>query len=196
MFESKFLISNLTNDEELANKVIFVGMHTKNIAQGFILNAEKVGKVGYTNLLELFETPDKKSSRKFDSVPIYKGGPVKTNGIYLLHGYEEFYQPKPAVDLQIMEGVYFGTPAAFAAIIESGKLQENKFKFYAGTCDWSAGQLEKEVENGLWTVVDAKRELFFDEIGLSQLIENNRNKKPKIWSIFGFDLSGFNPSLN
>lgn len=113
----------------------------------------------------------------------------------------------PFARMKIMDGVYFGTPFTFGAIIEAGKMDEGKFRFYTGQSAWGPGQLEYEVGQGAWTVVDGESDLFFDSVALKTLVEvTNANKqpppppkpqeRPKQGHWFPHVPPGFDPSVN
>lgn len=140
----------------------------------------------------------KKLMADLQSVPLFAGGPCHTPGIYFIHGYEEFNDlmmpedEKPEFDLgiptsfgdneygddpsqefktklKIMDGVFFGTPATFGQIIEAGKVDEGKFRFYTGMSAWGPGQLEQEIAGGAWKIMDSDPDIFFDIKALDKL---------------------------
>lgn len=88
--------------------------------------------------------------------------------------YKDSYKDKydPISNLKLIEGFYFGTPHTFGHLIEAGKLSENKFKFFTGLSSWTAGQLEYEIENEAWTVIEPNPDLFFDAESLDKLVES------------------------
>ena len=182
------------------------------------------------------EAKDMILNGKVQSVPMYSGGPVSTPGIYFLHGHPEFLnmnapeEEKPEFDLGIpssfdigeqsykddfgvppeltvMDGVYFGSPFTFGSIMEAGKLDENKFKFFTGMSTWGPGQLEYEIDNGAWTVIDLEEvaPIFFDSEALDLMVKNLISKKVAVdWLAASSKPSirwpkappGFNPSTN
>jgi putative transcriptional regulator len=86
--------------------------------------------------------------------------------------------PSPVARMKIIEGLYFGSPFTFGHLIEAGKLDENKFRFFTGLSAWSAGQLEYEVQSGAWTVVDATPDVFFNPEELNKLVQSVADKQP------------------
>lgn len=96
-----------------------------------------------------------------------------------------------AKKLKIIDGVYFGTPVTFGHIIESGKVDENKFRFYTGMSAWGPGQLEREIAGGAWKIQDADPEMFFDVKALDVLAGKvEKKEEPRPWG------DRFKPSLN
>lgn len=199
MYNGKFLVATAAvTDPIFAQSVMYIYEHNDKSASGIILNPEKeVGFVGFGELTPFLgnkEMPSsfedfKKLSAGFSKVPMFMGGPCKTPGMYFLHGYEEFKEEsseeKPEFDLGIsfksedseemdkfpegQEGLYFGSPITFGKILEAGKLEENQFRFYTGISRWRQGQLEAEVAEGAWKVVDIDPKLLFNKEELDKL---------------------------
>lgn len=182
------------------------------------------------------ETKNMILNGKLQSVPLFLGGPCQTPGIYFLHAYEEFlnmlegpeepefdlgipasfnlfddeqpaYQDAPANKMSVMDGLYFGTPYTFGHIIESGKLDEDKFRFFTGQSSWQAGQLENEIAGGAWTVVEDApfADLFFDRMAVEALVRDIAKTKPAPappqkkksgWTAMPKLPPGFDPSWN
>lgn len=222
MYKHKLLIaSSMIADPVFAGSVVFLFQHNKKGAQGVILNAKEVGKVGFGQMKDLFNSPPGTFSEAkemilngdLQSVPLFLGGPCHTSGIFFLHGHEDIQEqnkeqePASEYDLgiptsfslfdegeesayqdddvrsndsgmNVTEGLYFGSPYTFGHLIKAGKLKENKFRFYTGLSIWSGGQLEYEVKNGAWSVVDASPDIFFDQEKLNKLAQSVVNKQP------------------
>jgi putative transcriptional regulator len=61
-----------------------------------------------------------------------------------------------------MKGVYWG--GEFEAVVElinSGKADPEKIRFYIGYSGWSPGQLQTEMDEKTWLTVEAARKLIF-----------------------------------
>lgn len=214
MFTHKFLIANpAITDPVFAGKIVFVFKHNKNGAEGVIINPKQIGKVGFAQLDDLLQVKSLSDlgemvlGDRMQSVPLYSGGPRKTKGMYLLHGYEELLVEDSEYEnvfddstekMTLIDGVYFGTPIVFNKIVEYGLIEEKKFRFFTGQSSWSSLQLESEVKNGVWTVMESDGNAFFDEKLLKILVDSVSHKKPKL----DFDLPlpkiphGFDPSWN
>jgi putative AlgH/UPF0301 family transcriptional regulator len=160
------------------------------------------------------------------SVPLYSGGPCSTPGIYFIHGHEEFKEPEvepksefdlglpdsfdvfgdspykentPLSKMFIMDGLYFGSPLTFGNIVEAGKLKENKFRFFTGISSWGAGQLEQEISQGAWTIIDNApvADFFFDHAQLELMVATVvKIRTPPNPSWIPKMPDGYNPSLN
>lgn len=207
MYKNKILIADpAITDPFFSQSVVFLFKHTPKGAEGVILNSPReVGTVGFAEISKFLEKSPtfedfKNSVKDMKSVPLFAGGPVRTPGIYFVHGYEEFSElaipeqeeEKPEFDLgiptsfgeneygddphqefakklKIIDGIYFGTPATFGHIIESGKIEEGKFRFYTGMSSWGPGQLEREIAGGAWKIQDIDAEMFFNVKALNTL---------------------------
>jgi putative transcriptional regulator len=80
------------------------------------------------------------------------------NTIHFLHRYPELIQG----GVEVMKGVYWG--GEFEAVVElinSGKADPEKIRFYIGYSGWSPGQLQTEMDEKTWLTVDAARKLIF-----------------------------------
>jgi putative AlgH/UPF0301 family transcriptional regulator len=220
MFTHKFLIANPKNtDPVFLGKIVFIFKHNKNGAEGVIVNPKEIGKVGFAQLDDILEATsfteikEMVLGEKLQSVPLYSGGPCKTKGMYFLHGYEELLAEKTEFEIPdifdqfieknsftkkmtLIDGVYFGTPDIFNKIVESGLLKENKFRFFTGQSSWFSGQLESEVKNGFWTVMNSDGHAFFDEKLLEILIDSVSHKNAQIKLPLPEIPHGFNPSWN
>jgi len=80
------------------------------------------------------------------------------NTIHFLHGY-----PKEVPGgIEVMKGVYWGGDFdAVVALINSGKADPTKIRFYIGYSGWSSGQLETEMAEKTWLTIEAIRKLVF-----------------------------------
>lgn len=90
--------------------------------------------------------------------------------------FEDQFEDYGKNKMKLIGGVYFGTPYTFGHIIEEGKLEEGKFRFYTGQSAWGPGQLESEFSQGAWSVLDCDvGDLFFDTTALNEEIASITN---------------------
>ena len=87
--------------------------------------------------------------------------------------YQDNVDASPIAKLKVIDGLYFGSPYTFGHLVENGKLGENKFKFFSGMSVWGSGQLDYEVENGAWTIVDPTPNILFNIDELNKLVPNS-----------------------
>jgi putative transcriptional regulator len=109
---------------------------------GFILNRPTKATLG-----KMF--PDHAPSQKVVE-PVHLGGPLNLELIFAL---VQRADPPGGDAVELMPGVY----AAFERdtidrIIET---QPERARFVAGLVGWSAGELQQEVKQGVWHVLDA-----------------------------------------
>jgi len=192
MYANKILVSRkipgicFGQESAFENQVVYIFSHSANGAVGVLLNGQRVGNLTSTHLRDVLNAPDEQFSKaknlviekKISSVPIFLGGPKKTDGIYFLHGHEEFknrtkateenknlFQEKVMMnkfDVEVFDGVYFGTPFTFAHMLEEQSMDELTYRFFTGQCLWNAGQLDTEVQAGFWQVEKPASNYFFD----------------------------------
>ncbi len=195
MYSNKLLVSARPKCEigkSDKQHVVFVFVNNHRGAVGVVLNGGSFGSLTSLHLKDVFNTPEGNFTKtkemilekRFDEVPLYYGGPAKTEGIYFLHSYQRFskvtrkdHDPahfdifdESVPDNEIFGGLYFGSPFTFAHIVESDVLDSSKFRFYTGQCKWNPAQLETEVAAGYWKMVDPEVEYFFDDRACEALL--------------------------
>lgn len=134
-------------DPNFMRTVVFLTEHREDGTIGFVLNRQ------YENTLDEL-IPEIEGYK----LPVYYGGPVQMNTIHFLHRYPEQIQG----GVEVMKGVYWG--GDFDAVIElinSGKADPEKIRFYIGYSGWSPGQLQTEMDEKTWLTVEAARKLIF-----------------------------------
>ena len=134
-------------DPNFMRTVVFLTEHREDGTIGFVLNRQ------YENTLDEL-VPEIEGYK----LPVYYGGPVQMNTIHFLHRYPEKIQG----GVEVMKGVYWG--GDFDAVIElinSGKADPEKIRFYIGNSGWSPGQLQTEMDEKTWLTVEAARKLIF-----------------------------------
>lgn len=83
------------------------------------------------------------------NVPIYCGGPVDLERLFLLHTLGEIIPDA----IEIIPGIYVGGDVDnILQYIEMGGEIENHLRFFLGYSGWSNGQLESEIARHSWAV--------------------------------------------
>lgn len=138
-------------DPRFSRSVIFICAHDKNGAMGLVVNQTITGIDGQ-ELLEQFDIiPD----QGFD-IPIYHGGPVETSRGFILHS-NDYLQSDT---VPVVEG--FSVTGTIDALRAAAKGEGPKHLLFAlGYSGWTAGQLDNELQQNAWLVVDADPELIF-----------------------------------
>jgi putative transcriptional regulator len=90
---------------------------------------------------------------------LYLGGPVKTNGIFVL-----MKTKRPHAGMkQITDDIYFtvGLDAVIHGLPKA--IEGEATRAYAGYAGWSPGQLQAEIKRGDWIIVEADTSIVFEE---------------------------------
>lgn len=82
-------------------------------------------------------------------VPIYCGGPVDLQRMFLLHTLGE----RLGSTTEVLPGIYVGADLdKIIDYLEEGGEVEGKLRFFLGYCGWSSGQLDGEINRKSWAV--------------------------------------------
>lgn len=134
-------------DPNFMRTVVLLTEHRDDGSIGFVLNRR------YENTLDEL-LPEMEGFK----LPVYYGGPVQMNTIHFLHR----YPAEITGGVEVMKGVYWGGDFdAVIALVNSGKADPEKIRFYIGYSGWSAGQLDAEITEKTWLTVQATRNLVF-----------------------------------
>jgi putative transcriptional regulator len=135
-----------SHDADFAQTVILIVRHDRQATVGLFLN--------HPLSIPLSEVyPELKGAQ----LKLYAGGPL-TIGIRALYR----SRSKPAEAARIFEDVsLISTKTLLGKMVAEGA-PSNVFRVYAGYTGWSPGQLEGEVDRGLWHVFAGEAGLVFD----------------------------------
>lgn len=82
-------------------------------------------------------------------VPIYCGGPVDLQRMFLLHTLGE----RLGSVTEVLPGIYVGADLdKIIDYLDSGGEVDGKLRFFLGYCGWSPGQLDAEINGKNWAV--------------------------------------------
>ena len=137
-------------DSYFKRSVVLLSEHDKSGTLGFILN--KPTDVNINDAVEDF--PDFKS-------PLYFGGPVETDTLFYIHT----IGPKLQGAKEIVNGIYWGgNYDQLKLMIDTGQVQSNMIRFYAGYSGWDPKQLDNELKEKSWVVSECnQRFTFYDD---------------------------------
>ncbi len=176
----RILISEpFLNDPNFKRTIILLAEHGEDGSVGFILNKP----TGY-NIHEVIE-----DFPRFDA-PIYYGGPVQLNTLQFIYKGEEIIDGS----VEIIPGVYWGGSFdLLKAVISSGSVSADDFRFFLGYSGWSEGQIDEEIELNSWIIAETNAEDIFskDADNLWRDILKSMGKKFAILASFPE-----NPSVN
>jgi putative transcriptional regulator len=95
-----------------------------------------------------------------NTIPVYYGGPVQIDTIHFIHQQPELIKG----GFEIIKGVYWGGEFdTVVSLINSGKLDLKKIKFFIGYSGWSSGQLENELNEKSWITSTSDDSLLFEQ---------------------------------
>lgn len=137
-----------------ARSVIFITSHNETGAMGLIVNKElrKPSVEDVIKQLGIENTIDDKVN-----LPLHLGGPVDTNRGFVIHSDE--YSISNTVKFPNGVAISSEKQAIEDFVIGKGAKKMCLAMGYAG---WTAGQIEKELEQGAWINVPASSKLVFE----------------------------------
>lgn len=143
----KLLIAEpFLKDSNFSRTVIMLCEHDEKGTVGFILN--HLTEMTLSDILpELYPA----------NAAIYEGGPVQTDTLHMLHSVPEVLGGN-----EIAPGVYWGgSYEVLQEIIRDNSYDPAYIRLFVGYSGWSAGQLDKELEEGSWFVAELPENILF-----------------------------------
>ena len=143
-------------DPRFHRAVIFVCAHDEDGAMGLVINHEMPG-IEFQDLLKQIKF---ESDITFDAVdlPVMYGGPVESARGFILHS-KDFSR-----DETMTVGQIYGVTGTVEALRDVAEGQGPKdVLFILGYAGWDAGQLDDEIQQNAWLVVDPDPNLIFNE---------------------------------
>jgi putative transcriptional regulator len=154
----KLLLSMPTmSDPRFFKSVIFICTHDENGAMGLMINNPVPG-LNFKDLLKQLNVEFAPTmEKKLGDIKVMGGGPVETARGFILHG-TDFIQ-KDTIKINEKISVT-GTIDAIKEIAANNGPKE--MVFVLGYAGWSAGQLEDEIQNNAWLLIDTDHDLIFN----------------------------------
>lgn len=82
------------------------------------------------------------------NMPVFLGGPVKTDSIFFIHT-----RPEIEGSLPIMEGLFWGGDIdVVKTLIKSRSITKAEIRFFVGYSGWSPNQLDREISEKSWVL--------------------------------------------
>lgn len=150
----KFLIAMpmLDEDDIFSRSVVYICSHTNRGAMGLIIN-KPLEKYTFSDLsLQL----PLKSYEKLNEVNLYTGGPVEKIRGMVLHSNDYIKDGT----IEIANGIAVSSTNEIIADIAFDKGPDDKL-VALGYSFWQPQQLENEILNNDWLVIDSDKELLF-----------------------------------
>ena len=176
--KGKILLSspNLLSDMIFYKSIILIVDETEKGLTGFILNRKS----------DLYITKDIKSTKKV-KIDLFFGGPVSNNHYYLLKSENDHFE-----SIKIHKNLYWGNNLEYLFNqIEDGLIDKEDVVFFQGYSGWDNEQLDDEIENNSWIVLENGIENTFEykESKSWNKIIKSLGKKYRIWSNSPDDIS-------
>jgi putative transcriptional regulator len=186
-----FLISEFDlMDPNFYRSVILMIAHDDEGAFGLVVNRP--------SSLALGEVIDGVEDTPAAKIPVFIGGPVQQNALFVLHMSQDREDEIPGIK-KPLGGVLF-EPATRSLIEyltgEWGALPEAQrpvVRIYAGYSGWGPGQLENELKRSSWVVLKATEQVVFDPDPEAAWAQALAKKGPLYQIILQ---TGFKPSMN
>ena len=139
------------NDDIFRNSVIYICEHNLEGAMGLIIN-KPLDDISFMSLKNV----EYANSDYFEKIKMYFGGPVLVEKIIALHTNELNIETTIAINNKI-------SISSGEEIIRDIEKDKNfNYKLFNGHSGWSAGQLEREIENGDWLLQSSRIDLLFN----------------------------------
>jgi len=156
-FKDKFLVaSEKLNKGIFAQTVIVMFEHDKDGAFGLVINKP----LGLTPINKIIKIPDSFSEKQKNllkkKIPIFWGGPVNKNKIFILHTNE--YADKSTIKFRNLS---ISSDYDTLLKITDNKGPKNKI-VVIGLSSWGPEQLEGEFEKDSWVLSEIKEEIIFE----------------------------------
>lgn len=143
-------------DMRFEKSVIYICAHDEQGAMGLVIN-NPLADLDFHELLEQLKiTSDITVDLKALNIPVMNGGPVEGARGFLLHSNDFDMDDTIKVDQDIH---VTGTLDALKEVAKGDGPEEKLF--ILGYSGWSAGQLDQELQQNAWLIVDADPELVF-----------------------------------
>ena len=127
--------------------IICITEKNEDGATGFVVN--RSFPKALNQLVEFSSSP---------AFPLCNGGPVETEKLFFIHQRPDLIEDGKPVG----NGIYVGGNFKQAVeCINKGLVNSSHIKLFIGYCGWDAGELEAELEEGSWRVMDAGMEAVF-----------------------------------
>lgn len=152
--------------------IVFLTEHTPEGSVGFILNKKLDLKVSDT--IDGFDNWEEN---------LNMGGPVAPDTLHYIHTLGEAI-PR---SVHVYRDIYWGGEIdTVRKLISFNKIKPHQIRFFLGYSGWSAGQLERELKENSWVIVQVNPEMIMAGGGPDswRRILKSLNKKYRAWADF------------
>lgn len=166
-------------DANFKRTVILLTDHNETESIGFILNQPT--KFSINDVIDKFPN--------FDA-SVYIGGPVQKESLHFIHSAGDLIEGS----IKLEKDLYWsGNFQTLMQLVAEKKIFSSQIRFFAGYTGWSAGQLEREIEEQSWIVAHGNSEIALRKNNhkLWKNFISKMDKKYAIWANMPED-----PTLN
>jgi len=141
--KGKLLVAepSILNDKEFNRSVIYLTEHNKDGCIGFILN--KPTDFVLKDLIPEINI----------NYTIFHGGPVEQENLYFMHKVPHLIPNSIKIDKNIYWGGDFDV---LTELLNSKEIEATDIRFFLGYTGWSITQLDEELREATWVVVNNK----------------------------------------
>ena len=156
-------------DSRFKNTVIVMLDHDKNGALGVVIN-KPLGKFSVDALIKNLDekTIKKKFFYNFE-IPIFWGGPLDNDKIFILHSKD--YKNKKTKEYNKISISY--DQKTLVDIAE--KKGPKNYLIINGLSAWTVGQLDGEIERGHWNLSEIREDIIFEKNNIMKFIIATKN---------------------
>jgi putative transcriptional regulator len=147
------LATPFMTDNRFTQSVVYVCGHDENGAMGFILNKP----LPSVHLQDLFNQLKIEHTQNIDALNIFYGGPIEIGRGFVLHSPDYMSQ----TTVRITNKFSITATLEILKLIGSN-LGPQKFLLLMGYSGWAAGQLENEVNDNHWIIINEGEDLVYD----------------------------------
>lgn len=132
-------------DYTFNRSVILITEHNEHGSVGFILNKP------LHQTVNLFVSELKSTSQ------VYEGGPVETQNIYYIHKRPDLISESESIG----NGLFWsGNYEDVKNSVNNGLIHDDEIRFYLGYSGWAENQLQTEVNDNSWIVMNDEVDIF------------------------------------
>lgn len=162
------------DDSPFERAVVVMVHHDSEGAMGFIIN--KPLDIDFGSLIQSVndDIARELTAESFD-IPVHFGGPVRIEQLWLIFQREKVMEEPNESNLRLLEKMNDPDEGALTFsdgwfLAASGELiegfaigqEDGTYRPFIGYAGWGPGQLETEIEEGSWLLLDFEKDLFFD----------------------------------
>lgn len=140
------------NDERFNNSLIYICSHNREGAMGFVVN-KKLQEFSFADLASQLPI---KTIKPVESIELHQGGPLERVRGFVIHSTEYVKEDTIIIDdkIAISSSIDVITDIAFG-------LGPRDNIIALGYASWAPKQLEQEIINNTWLVIEPNTELVF-----------------------------------